>query len=349
MQGKYAGRHMTTYGYILPGAISIARHCWLEDKLTERARFKLDIIGWHNAHGRNVSLTARHFGYSRVSVHKWFKRYRAVGVLGLNEQSRRPTRLRQPTSSGAMLLAVLKLRKQYPAWSKYKLQTILAREGTNISVSTVGRILKRRGLINKKNSLRRKRAALRPKQRFPRGLIINTAGQLVQLDTKHIMLVGGRKYYQFTAIDVLTKQRVLRVYTSETSRNGALFLKECGTSFAFRIQAAQTDNGAPFLKEFDKLCQELGITHYFAYPRSPKQQSYVEASHAADQREFYLQGNISSVLEVMRQRVQQWQQTWNYVRPHAALNNLTPYQYYLKLQNQGRIATKDTIILQSGV
>lgn len=119
------------------------------------------------------------------------------------------------------------------------------------------------------------------------------------------MLTGGRKYYQFTAIDVLTKHRVLQVYPSQSSRNGTLFLRECLVSFPFPIRAIQTDNGAPFLKEFEKLCAILHLPHYFIYPRTPKQNSYVEISHGADEREFYRQGNACSLLPVMQRKIQE--------------------------------------------
>lgn len=264
-----------------------------------------------------------------------------------NERSRRPKSTRVPITSSQVVLRVCQLRRQYPAWSKYKVGVLVRREGYRACDSTVGRIFKRRGLVDKKKSAKRRRAALRPRARFPRGLSISAPGDMIQMDTKHIMLPGGKKYYQFTAIDVLSKQRVLRVYPSQSSRNGALFLQECLAFFPFLVKAVQTDNGAPFLKEFEKKCQELGLPHFFTYPRSPKQNSYVEISHGADEREFYQQGNIHMFLDSMRAKLKEWELTWNTVRPHAALNYLTPAEYLKKFQVQGRIPTRDTIVLQT--
>lgn len=346
MKGRYAGRHMTIYGSLLPGATSIARSAALTEILTERAKQKVKIFDWHKAHGENESLTARHFGIGRMTLYRWLKRFRQQGIVGLNEQSRKPRQVRQPVIPSEIIIRVIQLRKQYPAWSKYKLQALLRREAIIISASTIGRTLKRRGLINKKISQKRKWAALRPKARFPRGMKISEAGDMIQIDTKYIMLPGGRKFYQFTAIDVLTKQRVLRVYPSQSSRNGALFLKECVAHFPFSIKTIQTDNGAPFLKEFEKLCRELGFPHYFIYPRTPKQNSYVEISHEADQREFYQQGNVCPFLLVMQKKIREWENIWNNIRPHEALNQLTPTEYFAKLQN-GRLPTKNVIVLQT--
>jgi len=337
---------MTIYGTILPGAISIARSAFLTDKLTERAKYKIKVLDWHRAHGNNNSLTARHFGIGRMTLYRWFKRFRHLGIIGLNEYSRRPKNVRKPSTAWNIIIRTVQLRKQYPAWSKHKLKVLLEREGFKVSTSTVGRILKRRGLINRRVSQKRRKAALRPKARFPKGLRISEAGDMVQMDTKHIMLPGGRKFYQFTAIDVLTKRKVLRVYSSESSRNGANFLRECLKGFPFQIKAVQTDNGSTFLKEFDKLCRELNLHHYFIYPRTPKQNTYVEISQQADKREFYQQGNVCSLLPVMQERVKERERVWNDVRPHEALGQLTPSEYLLKLQIQ-TLPTRNVIILQT--
>lgn len=346
MKGRYSGCRMTIYGTTLPGAASIARWASKVESLTPKARHRIKIIDWHKVHGNNVSLTARHFGLTRYTIREWHKRFRQYGITGLNEQSRRPKNVRKPTTSWNTVIRIVQLRNQYPAWSKHKIRALLKREGIQTSDSTVGRVLKRRNLIDKKASKKRKKAALHPKARFPRGLRISEPGDLIQMDTKYIMLPGGRRFYQFTAIDVLVKKRVLRAYPSQSSRNGAHFLQECFLNFPFPIKAVQTDNGSPFLKEFDRLCKDKGLPHYFIYPRSPKQNTYVEISHGADKREFYQQGNVSSLLPVMQRRIREWENTWNNVRPHEALGQLTPEEYLAKLKTT-RLPTKNVIILQT--
>lgn len=337
---------MTIYGTVIPRVRSLAAWAWRAESLTIKARHRIRVLDWHRGHGNNVSLTARHFGLGRMTLWRWLKRFRVAGIIGLNEYSRKPKRLRTPTTDWETVIKTVELRKQYPAWSKYKLRVLLERQGIKTSVSTVGRILRRRNLINQRVSQKRRRAALRPKARFPKGLAISRPGDMVQMDVKHIMLVGGRRFYQFTAIDVLTKYRILRVYPSESSRNGADFLKECLREFPFSIKAIQTDNGSTFLKEFERSAKELGLPHYFIYPRNPKQNTYVEISHGADKREFYQQGNVCSFLETMRERIRERQLVWNTVRPHQALDYLTPAEYLTRLQTIS-LPTRDVITLQT--
>ena len=344
-KGRYAGRHITVYGHILPGAASIARSAFLAGNISERAKQRLKILDWHKARGKNVSLTARHFGIDRGTARRWIRRLKNQWPRGLEDRSRRPHNVRKPVTSQDIICEVIRIRRQYPAWSKYKIQALLPAE-LKTSASTIGRILKRKGLINKKISIKRCKAAKNPRKRFPRGFKVSRPGDMIQIDTKHTPRIGGKKFYQFTAIDVLCKKRVLRIYSSLSSKNGTDFLQECVNNFDFEIKNIQTDNGSEFLGEFDKLCKKLNIPHYFIYPRHPKQNSYVESSHSADEKEFYLQSNVSSLLEVMQTRILEWQNIWNKIRSHESLDYLTPEAYYHKRQTS-RLPTKDIITLQT--
>lgn len=346
MKGRYSGQNMTIYGAVLPGAASIKAWSKKVENISKEARYKLQVCDWHHKNGKNISLTARHFGYTRKTIRKWQRRLKEYGPAGLNNQSREPKNKRKPTTSQEIVFKVASLRKEYPAWSKYKIKVLLEKEGIEVSESTVGRILKRKGLIDRKTSRKRRKAAKNPKKRFPKGFVIKSSGDMIQIDVKHIPLTGGRKHYQFTAIDVLSKKRVLDVYPSENSKNGSRFLIDCLLEFGFPVKAIQTDNGSTFQKYFAKYCEEENIPHYFIYPRSPKQNSYVESSHRADEFEFYRQGNVSSNLEVMRKRVKEWQDVWNNIRPHESLNYLTPSAYLEKYQ-KSKLPTKDVIVLQT--
>ena len=294
---------MTVYGHILPGAASLAN--WAaRTNITEKAKQKLKVVDWLRTHNNNISLTARHFGLDRKTVHRWRDKFNKVGMLGLNDRSHKPKNVRKPTIDWKIVAEIVKIRKQYPAWSKYKIKRILTRENMIVSASTIGRVLKRKGLINNKVSKKRTKAAKNPKKRFPKGFKIASPGDMVQMDTKYVNLIGGKRIYQFTAIDVLTKRRALKYYSSLASKNGADFLRYCLKKFPFLVKNIQTDNGPEFLKEFDKTCKELNMPHYFILPRTPKQNTYVEASHLADK--------MSSICrETLVMTLNQWKRNWN--------------------------------------
>lgn len=335
MSGRYSGRTMTTYGYILPGSLSAARLV----SLSKRAKQKLAVIDWHNAHGKNQSLTARHFGINRETLRAWINRLSIQGLAGLNDKSHRPKRTRTSTTPLSVSDEIVRIRRESPYYSKYKIAVLLS---VRVHPSTVGRILKRKGLISTRLSTKRTRAAKHPKKRFPRDILITKPGSLVQIDTKHLSKTDGQKLYQFTAIDVLTKIRVLWVSASISSKAAAEFLRIVMAALPFKVHAVQTDNGSEFHKHFDQLCTKLQLTHYYSEPRSPKQNSYVERSHLTDDLEFYQQGNMRNLLEHLLPLIKAWEYKYNFQRPHQSLNYLTPMQYFEKHRNN-----RNSVVLQT--
>lgn len=346
MKGRYSGCSMTIYGTIIPGSTRIARLGQTTTNLTERARERLRIIDWHNHHGKNQSLTGRHFGVDRETLREWLKRLKLLGPIGLNDKSHRPHRFRESKLDWKIKERIIEVRRENPTWSKYIISTIIKREGMKTNPSAVGRFLKKKGLVNQKISRKNQRASLRPKKRFPRDLVIKCPGDMIQIDTKFLVGIGGIRLYQFTAIDVLTKIRVLSASSSLSSRQGTNFLKLCMKKFPFTIRSIQTDNGKEFLKYFHEMCERKKIPHYFIEPRSPKQNSYVERSHLTDENEFYRQGNMRSTVLLLQPLIEQWEHKYNTIRPHQSLNYLTPMAYFDNY-NKGRIPTRDFIPLQT--
>lgn len=342
---RYAGCPMNIYGHIVPGAATLAS--WTQNKdISRQAKQRLTMIDWHKQHNNNISLTARHFGLERRTVRKWLRRFSVLGIKGLNNHSSAPHRTRTTRTPTDTILAVVAVRRQNPCWSKYKLKASLRKQGIVVSESTIGRILLRYQLVNDKVSKKRKRSALLPKQRYPRDLIIKNPGDMIQMDTKHLVGIGGTRLYQFTAIDVLTKVRVISVGSRISSRQASLFLDQCLDEFSFPIKAIQTDNGSEFQKEFREATRKHRIAHYFIETRSPKQNSYVERSHLTDEQEFYQQGNLISTVRDMIPKIKQWQHFYNYTRPHQALNYLTPSEYFDKYR-YGRLPTNNYIPMQT--
>lgn len=166
------------------------------------------------------------------------------------------------------------------------------------------------------------------------------------MDTKVKTVVGGARLYQFTAIDVLTKRRVLEVSTRCSSHAAARFLRICLREFSFPLRAVQADNGPEFQGAFTRELQARGITQYFGDPRWPRCQSYVERSHRTDDEEFYAQGNLRSTVTAFRPLLKAWQEAYNTERPHAALRYLTPMAYEARWR-AGLLPTRDVVVLQS--
>src|SRR6202035_4512666 len=86
------------------------------------------------------------FGISRPTGMLWRQRYEQAGLPGIAERSRRPQQ--SPTqTAGEWEQRVVEMRRRYPDWGARKLQVLLAREGVELTRSTVHRILLRRDLV----------------------------------------------------------------------------------------------------------------------------------------------------------------------------------------------------------
>ena len=93
--------------------------------VSRAANVRLDWFDFYNSHGNNAALTCRHFGISRKTFYKRKGVYDPRHIVSLEDRSRRPKKLRQPTWSPELAQAMLKLREENPRWGKEKLAPLL--------------------------------------------------------------------------------------------------------------------------------------------------------------------------------------------------------------------------------
>ncbi|RMG62090.1 MAG: helix-turn-helix domain-containing protein [Calditrichaeota bacterium] len=93
-----------------------------------------------------VTKSAKLFGYSRVTVYKWLRRYQEQGFEGLKERSRRPHH--HPRKISPELEArILAIRRENPFLGPRRIK---AQFGLPCSESTIYRVLKRHGLLRER-------------------------------------------------------------------------------------------------------------------------------------------------------------------------------------------------------
>ena len=349
-RGRY-GVPMQTYGSIIPGGPTLARilpkaasEARDPPPLSREVKHRLAVIHWCEAHGGNVALTARHFGHSRSTVYTWLKRYRQQGLRGLEDRSRRPQRIRQPTWSPELETRVLRLREENPRWGKDTLTPILRREGVAISVSMVGRILtklKRQGRILPATlddpCIVRRRQETRPyATRKPRQYIAQAPGDIVQVDTADIRWGGAAQVYKhFSARDYVSRWDVLGVYGRATAVTASDFLEAVVARTPFEVRAIQVDGGSEFKAEFEAACQAKGLLLFVLPPRSPKLNGRVERAQRTHKEEFYQLLDPPDSLAQLRAQLLIQEQRYNTYRPHHALGFKTP-QEWLLASHEGR-------------
>ena len=303
------------------------------------AKARLKWMDHYGTHG-NAALTCRYFGISRQTFYRWKGRYNPWDLRSLEERSHKPKRLRRPTWSREMALAVLHLREQYPRWGKDKLVVMLRERGWEVSTSMVGRILthlKARGVLKEppRNGIStRKRLWRRPYAiRKPRGYPVHEPGDLVQVDTLDVRPLPGVVLKHFTARDVVSCWDVVEAHTRATATTAVGFLDALQARMPFPVRAIQVDGGSEFQAGFEQACQERDILLFTLPPRSPKLNGCVERAQRTHTEEFYEVNDFSLDVATLNQELQAWERIYNTVRPHQALGYLTPQQF-LQRQSQ---------------
>jgi transposase InsO family protein len=283
---------------------------------------------------RTVAKTCRHFGISRQAFYKWKKRYDTDGDSGLCDRSRAPHRSPRATSKD-VVSKVLYLRQTYH-FGPGKIADYLKRfHQTAIARSTVHRLLIRHGLNRLPGSQKHrplKKRWLRYEKPQP--------GHRVRIDVKFLERLPdtGKRLYQFTAIDDCTRVRVLKVFDACNQRTAIQFINNVRHRLPFRILTVQTDNGAEFQTQFHGHLHDLNIRHVYIRPRSPHLNGKVERSHRVDDQEFYQlldADGITDDIHLFNEKLREWEDYYNYHRPHGALGGQTPYERLLAKAKAG--------------
>ena len=125
---------------------------------------------------------------------------------------------------------------------------------------------------------------------------------------------------------------------SSNQKTAIQFLDYVLERLPFRVEVIQTDNGAEFRRRFHWHVLDRGIGHVYIKPRTPRLNGKVERSHRIDAEEFYrlLDGVVIDDTHVFNDKLQEWEDFYNYHRPHGGLDGQTPYER-LKQRTQTRV------------
>jgi transposase len=239
----------------------------------EAARRRDALARWAKARASGLAgeAAAEIVGVPVSTLYRWQKQEMP--------RSRRPKRPRPAKWPSDLVMAIERLRLDFPMWGKDKLAPLLAREGFKTSVSTIGRILRHlveRGAIEPVPLIRRRktRHANKPKRkwavRLPKDIAASKPGGLVQLDTVHLSLGSGSPVRQFTAYCPVAKWTVAKAYRRATAAAGSLFLDKLIADMPFEVETIQVDGGSEFMGLFEEACQRRGLKLYVLPPKSPQ-------------------------------------------------------------------------------
>lgn len=332
MKGLYNGAYMRRYKIIPLVQIKAAN-------LSKDALKRLAWIDWYFNHGNNAEATCRHFSLSKSVFYRWFNRFDRNNLRTLEDDTsnRRPATVRQKTTPRWVLDLVYKIREDDKEKSKYEIQAELKDCGVMVGSTTIQQVITDHPALHntqhsKQIKQQRKRHIARMKA--DKSLRDKDLGSLVQIDTKHLYVLGQR-FYLFVAIDCKSRYAFVWCYRSSASATAADFLNRVIDYFPFSIININTDNGSEYLLNFHKACLDLGLTHYFTHPYTPKMNGRAERMIRTAIEEFFnYQYDMLPVLDDINQRCAIFNEKYNHRRYHAALGYQIPAKYVTKLLQQ---------------
>jgi len=309
---------------------------WVPDPpaLSEQAKQRLLAVEFSIKHG--VPLACAAHGVSRATLYRWRDRYNPYKLETLEQRSRAPKRRRKVSWTWEDEQRILALRQTYPRWGKRKLVPFLRAQGCTLSEATVGRILARllrSGRLKEPRPvrMRRPRPARPHATRKPADYQPQRPGQLIQIDTVHVRPVPGMEFRQFTAIDVVTRIAAFGVRTRATAGAAADFLDDLIDRFPLTMRAIQVDGGSEFMAEFEERCAHYGIPVFVLPPRSPKLNGCVERLNRTSREEFWQCYDGDLDLASLTPALRGFEEEYNGLRPHQALQMRTPLEYLASL------------------
>ncbi len=318
----------------------------------EVAQERLKILRFYQEFGEKATLKA--FGVNRKTIWVWRKRLSLTGHLStLVPYSTRPKTVRRMTTDERIVNYIKHLREKHPRLGKEKIKPLLDKYCLtlgiqSISVSTIGKVIKRNNLFYQKQGRiyhnpdfgwakrkpsKRLRVRYSPKpQDF---------GHL-QMDTI-LKLIDGLRVYLYSALDINLKFGLTLVYFHLNSQNALDFFKKVKLVYPAKIKSVQTDNGLEFLGAFDQYLKKENIPHYFIYPRCPRINGAVERYQRTIQEEF-LDPNLDLIHQpkLFEERLGEYLLWYNTQRPHESLGLKSPMDYLVEKGGMSKMCVTHT-------
>ena len=274
---------------------------------------------------RNISSLCKEFGISRKTGYKWLKRYE--NGESLNDRSKMPFNFPNKTSTEIEDL-ILQVRKDNPGWGAATIHKVLENHGVgNLPCArTVNNILNRNNCISTEESEKRHKYIRFQKEH---------CNEMWQTDFKgDFELLNGKRCYPLDIIDDCSRF-LIKIVPFENTKNIVIPTFESAFYEHGLPLSVLSDNGGQFAgfkqgyTQFEKwlMCHDVLPIH--GRVRHPQTQGKIERFHRTLNGELLKHNTFSDIADV-DQAIQDWRNKYNNIRPHEALNMLTPSEVYEK-------------------
>lgn len=190
----------------------------------------------------------------------------------------------------------------------------LKQQGVLVSLSSVKRTLDRSGLLKKRSPWKR----YHPHQERPQVLL---PGDLVQIDTIHLMINEKKRIYIFVLIDVYSRWVYARSYEKMNGATSVRFVKEAQRNASFTFNTLQSDHGPEF---GDWFVEQVKKNHRYTRIGKPNDNAHIERFNRTLQEECV--DKVSRKPRVINCALKKYLRYYNYERLHMGICLRTPNQ-----------------------
>lgn len=262
--------------------------------------------------GWSARKVGRYLGYHHTAVMCWVRYAREYGVRPIPTRSSRPKHHPKELSH-ALVRKIVEKRLELKR-SAEVVHFALKEDGVDVSLCSVKRTLDRHGLLNKRSPWKRRHvSAPRP--------YVEKPGDLVQLDTVHLMRKDGTRVYVFTGLDVHTRFAHAWAFERANTRTALCFLRRMKKIAPFAIQMLQSDNGSEFSTSFSDRAR---IEHRHSRVRRPNDNAHLERFNRTIQDECL--DALPRDTKIINRNLPRYLRYYNGKRHHFGLNLQTPLQ-----------------------
>jgi putative transposase len=270
------------------------------------------------------------YGISRKTGYKWKKRFLEEGIHGLYDLVRRPKSCPQQLPEETVC-EIVRFKLLHLAWGPKKIRELYLRGyGEAPSVSSFKRVLDKAGLVKHRRKRRQhnlKRLTQMMKPQAP--------NDIWTVDFKGWWRIKSNRRCEPLTIRDEYSRYILAISAMESPSTRAV-RREFERVFSLygMPRIIRSDNGTPFassqaplgLSKLSAWWIGLGIRLDRIAPGHPEQNGGHERMHKDIRME--LQGVIEGDLSHHQHAFDIWQRTFNFERPHEALNMKVPADIY---------------------
>lgn len=265
--------------------------------------------------GRSTREVARYFGFNQSTIVRWMHKASLRGYGNIPTLSSRPKTCPKALPRD-MVGAIIQQRQGSKRCGQVIHQELL-RKGIIVSLSSVQRTLERCHLTSKRSPWKR------PHDHTQRPNV-NFTGDLVQVDTIHIIGPDGKRIYIYTLIDLHSRWAYAQATDSIGAAKSVIFVRKAKKLAPFRFKMIQTDHGSEFSTWFTHSMWTMGINHRHSRVRQSNDNAHVERFNRTIQEECL--DRYPNTLRSFRKILPKYLNYYNTERLHMGINYQTPME-----------------------